>query len=275
MKPKQEAVVIANKKVGETPLECLERVRREKGIPVATPMTYAGRLDPMADGVLLLLVGEECKNKAAYTGLDKVYEVEILFGVETDTYDVLGLLVEKDSESRASGVGLEALSKVLRSTLQEILKKYVGKFEQKYPPYSSKTVDGKALHSYAREGALPSFEDMPTKDVEIYSIDVSNDGESFQQISGKEIAHRAIEKINMLSACADFRQEEIIQRWTDFAKKYADVFCHLIRIRVACSSGTYMRSLAHEMGKDLAVAGCSAIAFSIKRISVGDYRAGN
>lgn len=266
MKPKQEAVIVACKNVGETPLECLERVRSEliaqgRTDLAGVPMTYAGRLDPMAEGVLLLLVGEECKNKDAYTGLDKVYEVEIFFGVETDTYDVLGLIKGNP----------KPFSKIEESTLQEILKKHVGKFEQKYPPYSSKTVDGKALHAYAREGVLPSDEDMPTKEVEIYSIVELNS----EKISGEEIATQAIKKISMLSAAADFRQNKIIEQWADFAKEHSDILYPLVRIRVACSSGTYMRSLAHEVGKDVAIGRCGAIAFSIKRISVGDYQAWN
>lgn len=69
------------KHIGETPLEALERFRREQGIAADVPMTYAGRLDPMAEGLLLILLGEECKNKEKYLGLDKEYEVEVLFGI--------------------------------------------------------------------------------------------------------------------------------------------------------------------------------------------------
>ena len=51
------------KNIGETPLECLERIRLEYGKPKDIPMTYAGRLDPMAEGLLIILVGDDCKDK--------------------------------------------------------------------------------------------------------------------------------------------------------------------------------------------------------------------
>ena len=91
-----EKRVIIYKKVGETPLEALENFRTKRldegHVEYRNiPMTYAGRLDPMAEGDLLILIGEECKKKDAYLGLDKEYEVEVLFGIETDTHDVLGI----------------------------------------------------------------------------------------------------------------------------------------------------------------------------------------
>ena len=84
-------VIIAYKNIGETPLECLERHRKERSIDKDIPMTYAGRLDPMAEGLMILLVGEECKNKDKYLGLDKTYEFKILVGFSTDTYVFLSL----------------------------------------------------------------------------------------------------------------------------------------------------------------------------------------
>ena len=53
-------------------------------------MTYAGRLDPMASGLLIVLAGEETKNKEKYLNLDKEYLFEVLFGFKTVTYDFLG-----------------------------------------------------------------------------------------------------------------------------------------------------------------------------------------
>ena len=84
--------IISYKNLGETPLACLEKMRLEHGIGAEIPMTYAGRLDPMAEGVMILLVGEECKNKEQYLGLDKTYGFEVLVGFQTDTYDLLGLV---------------------------------------------------------------------------------------------------------------------------------------------------------------------------------------
>src|ERR1700722_5296531 len=132
-------MIVAEKFEGETPLECLERVRKEQKIGPQIPMTYAGRLDPMASGKLLILIGEECKQKELYLGLDKEYEVEILFGIATDTQDLLGLI------GKVSDTAIVSSSKIN-------LQNYVGSLLQTYPIFSSKTINGKQLHVHARAG---------------------------------------------------------------------------------------------------------------------------
>ena len=83
---------VVEKAVGETPLQALERFRALHGELDQIPMAYAGRLDPMASGKLLILIGEECKQQERYHALDKEYEFEVLFGIGSDTGDVLGRL---------------------------------------------------------------------------------------------------------------------------------------------------------------------------------------
>ena len=89
-------IILLNKKEGETPLEALDRFRMANPKYKDEKMTYAGRLDPMASGVLLVLVGEEIKQKDKYLALNKEYEFEILFGFATDTYDILGKVVHSN-----------------------------------------------------------------------------------------------------------------------------------------------------------------------------------
>ena len=84
--------VLLDKAVGQTPLQCMETWRATEGIDPSIPLTYAGRLDPMASGKLLVLVGEECKKKDQYLALDKTYEFAVLLGIGSDTHDVLGWL---------------------------------------------------------------------------------------------------------------------------------------------------------------------------------------
>jgi tRNA pseudouridine(55) synthase len=243
--------LILHKEVGETPLECLERARRANGIAANIPMTYAGRLDPMAEGVLLVLVGDECKEKEKFLGSDKEYEIEVLFGVATDTQDVLGVITT---------INIDV--KVTDEFIKSIPEKYIGTFSQKYPVYSSKTVGGKALHTHARENTLPTDErEMPARDVKIYSIDFLGQ----REITGTEIAIQSIEKIKKVNG--DFRQEEIIMGWQDFAQKYATSKFSIIKLKVKCSTGTYMRVLAERIGKD---AGTVAIASSIMRTRIGN-----
>ena len=83
-----------HKAVGQTPLEAIEQLRIQTPELYQVKLSYAGRLDPLAEGVLLVLVGEANKERDAYLGLDKVYEFEMVLGVRTDSYDLLGL-VEK------------------------------------------------------------------------------------------------------------------------------------------------------------------------------------
>jgi len=80
------------KAVGETPLSCAEEYRGKHPELTGVSMAYAGRLDPMASGKLLVLLGEECKNQAAYHGLDKEYGFSVLLGIGSDSHDVLGRL---------------------------------------------------------------------------------------------------------------------------------------------------------------------------------------
>src|SRR3989344_5164686 len=77
------------KELGETPLECLYRYKESHIKSKDTKMTYLGRLDPMAEGVLLVLTGNT-RDREKYLSLDKTYEFEVLWGIESDTYDILG-----------------------------------------------------------------------------------------------------------------------------------------------------------------------------------------
>ncbi|HEX7724467.1 MAG TPA: hypothetical protein VF438_01885 [Candidatus Paceibacterota bacterium] len=221
---------IIYKHVGETPLEALERFRAERIAAGHTdvadiPMTYAGRLDPMAEGELLILLGEECKQKEKYLGLDKEYEIEVVYGIQTDTHDALGLVTVVDPTKNSNNLPLP-------------LEQYVGLFMQEYPAYSSRTVNGKQLHELARAGELP--EEMPTKEVEIYSIELLRQ----EVISGKDLKSRISEMIGRVNG--DFRQEEIMVRWNEVLADNQSF--PIAQLRVSCSSGTYMRSLAQRIG---------------------------
>lgn len=240
-------VITTHKNIGETPLEALERVRKEEKAASSVPMTYAGRLDPMAEGVLLILVGDECKNKEKYLGLDKEYEIEVLFGIETDTQDILGLIkrINVDNIQRIPGKWKDLVKDI-------DYKKYEGKFTQEYPAYSSKMIAMKEVP-----------EEMPTKDVEIYSIEKMNE----KEITGIEIAESALEKIALVTG--EFRQGDIGEEWAAFGEEFGNFPFKIVTVKVKCSSGTYMRSLAERIGKDVGVGG---MAYSIKRNSVGEYK---
>src|SRR3989344_701979 len=148
------------KQLGETPRERLERLRVQKPHYEHEVLSYAGRLDPMAEGGMLCLVGAANKRREAYLELGKEYVLDILFGFSTDTYDVLGRVMETGD---ASGIK--------RANVQKGLNEFRGDLSQEYPPYSSKVVEGKSLFEWARNNALSSIM-MPSRSVTVYHIDL-------------------------------------------------------------------------------------------------------
>lgn len=279
-----EGFIQIYKKQGETPLDCINNLKKERSELAGMPMTYAGRLDPMAEGLLLILVGDECLKKDEYLNLDKEYEVEVLFGFETDTYDLLGRILNASSHTlfeRSSDLLSEQVcsagqtisnnvydcalvdsKKICFCSLNKILQKFVGDIEQKYPPYSSKPVDGKPLFVWAREGNLDKIK-IPTHKVHIESIDILEQRKINKEDLQKYIKN-SISKVN-----GDFRQEEILNNWEEALSENKNEVFDIVKIKVLCGSGTYMRTLTHDIGKSL---GTSALAFHIKRTKIGNYK---
>src|SRR5882724_12690946 len=91
---KAGSVVNLYKELGETPRERLERLRVQKPHFEHEVLSYAGRLDPMAEGVMLCLVGSANSRREQYLDMSKEYTLDVLFGFSTDTYDVLGRVLE-------------------------------------------------------------------------------------------------------------------------------------------------------------------------------------
>jgi tRNA pseudouridine55 synthase len=246
------------KLIGLTPLQCIEQFRAKHPEYNSVKLGYAGRLDPMAEGLLLVLVGDENKKKHSYEGLDKEYEFEILFGVATDSYDVLGII--RDDRNVEIGHNLS-----LQNNVKNILPLFVGTFTQHYPPYSSARVKSKPLFYWAREGKLDEIS-MPTKEVKIYELTYSN----FRTISKKEFKQTVFDRIHMVQG--EFRQEEIKQNWEGYFEKTSLEEYLVIKCLLKCSSGTYVRALVNEISKKLKV---PALTFSIKRTKVGEYSVEN
>ncbi|MDB5193999.1 MAG: truB [Parcubacteria group bacterium] len=242
------------KNLGETPLECIERFRVERPEYAKVNMTYLGRLDPMAEGLLLVLAGNT-RDKKQYLEWDKTYEFEVLWGFETDTYDTLGLVT-----------GMGKMPQKLDFKMQKLIEHISKKKTQEYPPYSSRTVGGKALHAWAREGKIDEI-DIPTRQVRIFSLEHTNT----RLIKKDDLLKEIESRIALVKG--DFRQEEILKAWKRAIELQAEMnYTHEYLIsgfRADVSSGTYIRSLAKEMGEELLTSAC---AYSIKRIRVGEYR---
>ncbi len=278
--------IILYKKEGETPLECINRSKEEGAIPKDVKATYAGRLDPMAEGLLIVLVGEAVHEKEKYLKLSKEYEVEVLLGMSTDTGDVLGEIqdtkpffmsgnslslrvssqLDKDQSVVTPDIKefpnddmLEYGEQNVTQKIQDVLKNCVGEFEEEYPKYSSRTVGGKPLFSLARLGHI--FK-SPKHKVVINSIILQNT----RMMKVAEVADESIERIKKVKG--DFRQEEIIEGWEKLKDTNGEDKALVVSIKVSCESGAYMRVLAEKIGKSLVY---PALALRIKRTKVGEY----
>jgi tRNA pseudouridine55 synthase len=197
-------VLIINKPAGMTSHDVVNRVRRILG---EKSIGHLGTLDPMATGVLPLVVGRMTRLAQFYTSSDKCYEGEIRFGFSTDTFDADG---EQAGEVKEVQVTLEQI--------REAATAFVGTIQQMPPAYSAKKIGGVPAYKLARKNK--EFELTPVQvEVKVFEI-LSFEGD------------RA-------------------------------------RFRAEVSSGTYVRSLAHELGQKL---GCGAHLSALARTRSGEFK---
>lgn len=254
--------IVLDKEVGETPLFLLKKFKTENPSLSDKKLAYAGRLDPMASGKLLVLIGDECKKQDDYLGLDKEYEFEILLNFSSDSSDVLGL-AEHNSKNT---------NKVIKKRLLEITKKFTGKLSIPFPHFSSKTVLGKPLFLWTLEGKLEEIE-IPLKNSFIYNLSFVNT----KIITKKRLETTIFEKINSIPEVREdskklgrnFRRDEIREKWDDIFENIEINEFQIVKFRCIASSGTYMRSLATEIGISLDTTG---LAYSIHRTKIGKYK---
>lgn len=243
------------KERGETMGQLCDRLRHLCNYSADTRMTYAGRLDPLAEGIVLILVDEGVMHKEEYLGLTKEYELEILFGYTTDTHDVLGYA------ERLTPYNPDDLTLQIE---KDMFQGFVGEFDQEYPVYSSKTVKGIPLFEHARKGTLPST--LPRKQVTIESIDILNIDAAY---SHEALLSNIQESI--YSVTGDFRQEESMNRWNEIFAGQKQEYYTVVRCLVCASSGTYMRSLAYRIGEKYGIGG---IVLRIVRTKLGEFSFG-
>jgi tRNA pseudouridine55 synthase len=197
------AVVIIDKPSGFTSHDVVARARR---ILSERSIGHLGTLDPMATGVLPLVVGSFTRLAQFYTHAEKVYEGSIRFGFSTDTYDAEG-----EPTSAPQSVTLDA------TQLHALAARFRGVIEQTPPPFSAKKIHGVPAYKLARKH--------------------------------KEVVLKPVQ--------VEIKEFELLSIESDRAT---------FRARVA--SGTYMRSVAHELGQLLA---CGAHLESLRRIAVAEF----
>jgi tRNA pseudouridine55 synthase len=198
-----DGALVIDKPQGRTSHDVVESVRRIVGF---RQVGHLGTLDPLATGVLVLLLGRATRLAQFYVGRRKRYRTAFRFGFATDTYDADG-----------EALGPDTAPQLDRAALEPLAAERVGRFSQMPPPFSAKKIHGKPAHELARKH----------KPVELKPVEV----EVFE-----------------------FRLESLEGSIARFA--------------IECAAGTYVRSLAHEMGATL---GCGAHLVEIVRTAVGEF----
>ncbi len=196
-------VLVIDKPPGLTSHDVVSRVRR---LLDERSVGHLGTLDPMATGVLPLVLGRLTRLAQFYTDAEKAYEGQIRFGFATDTYDAEG---EPAGEARNVQVTLEQVC--------ELAGCFRGEIEQMPPPFSAKKVHGVPAYKLARRNQEVKLEPV--------------------RVEIKEFEILALEG-------------------------------ELARFRARVSSGTYMRTVAHEMGRELGFGGHLA---ALRRTGVGEF----
>jgi tRNA pseudouridine(55) synthase len=229
------------KKVGQTPLEVIDEIRKDNPHLKGESMSYAGRLDPMAEGEMLILVGdEENRQRQEFLGFDKEYEADILIGCATDTYDLLGLVTQyKDANITA----------LQQKKIRKIISDFTKKKTQVYPEFSSKTVQGRPLFEWKKSGQIDQIV-VPKRKISIAKAKFL----SFEKVSIRDLLSYIESHIPLVHG--DFRQKEIIEYWRVIFSKMNTEHLPIARVLFRVSSGTYIRGLANELGIKLKIPSC-------------------
>ncbi len=201
-----DGVIVIDKPEGWTSHDVIAKTRRILGTKRAG---HLGTLDPIATGVLPVVIGRATRLAQFYTRSDKIYEGIVRFGWSTDTYDRAG-----EPTSAKTPVTLDA------ARLEPLLDRFRGEFLQTPPPVSAKKVGGQRAYVLARKAEPVQLEPVKIRVFELTLLDVAG----------------------------------------------ADA-----RLRAHCSGGTYLRSIAHDLGQAL---GCGAHLLELRRTASGEFEIG-
>ena len=150
---KIDGLILINKPKGWTSHDVINKLR---SILHQKKIGHTGTLDPMATGVLPVLLGNATKLSKYLIEHDKTYIAVIKLGIKTNTGDEEGEIIERK----------EVNIDILKNTyIEDVLKSFIGKQKQKPPIYSAIKINGKKLYEYARNN---EFVEIPERDIEVY-----------------------------------------------------------------------------------------------------------
>jgi tRNA pseudouridine55 synthase len=208
--------LLVDKPSGPTSHDVVAFVRRTLKTP---RVGHTGTLDPLATGLLVLLVGHATRLAQFLVTDEKEYVADVRLGQATPTYDAQGVESEARDARREVRVTPEQIAAVLPD--------FLGTFPQLPPPFSAKKVAGVRAYEKARK-----HETVELKPV--------------------EFTVRALELLDPRPPSSDLHPPDPT----------------LLRLRVVCSAGFYVRSLAHDIGK---VLGCGAHLEALRRTRAGRF----
>lgn len=148
-------LLLLNKPAGPTSHDMVERVRAISGI---RQIGHAGTLDPFAQGLLILLVGEATKRAESFLGLPKSYDALLRLGMESDTHDIAGTLQTVAVQQSPA-----------RDTIAAALKQFRGTFLQTPPQFSAIKTKGKKAYEEARKGKIII---LPPREITVYKLEI-------------------------------------------------------------------------------------------------------
>lgn len=152
-----EGIVVIDKPAGITSHDVVARVRRRFNMK---RVGHAGTLDPLATGVLIVLLGKATKLFDQFMGMDKAYRSTLQLGLKTSTADTQGqTLVEKDFKNISS------------HKIHDVFGKYQGELKQLPPMYSAVKFKGKKLYELARKGIVVERE---PRQIRIDRLEIEN-----------------------------------------------------------------------------------------------------
>lgn len=169
-----DGIIIINKTKGCTSHDIVYKIKK-----IFNEKTgHTGTLDPMAEGVLPILIGKGTLVSKYLINHDKKYIVKLQLGIKTDTADSEGKVIEEQD------VNVELLNE---EKIVSILKKFIGKQEQIPPIYSAIKVNGKKLYEYARKGQQVELKPRAIEiyDIKLINVDVENKQIEFEVFCGK------------------------------------------------------------------------------------------
>ncbi len=239
-------IILYDKKPGVTSFSALGKIKKVLG---TKKVGHTGTLDLFAQGLLVVCVGSLTRLAGLITAFDKEYEAKIIFGEQTDTLDPTGQVVKT--------APLPSLA-----ALKESLKKFTGKIMQRPPEFSAIKIGGKRASDLTRSGKEAA---LPERPIEVYEAELLDYEASCGDGGVNEAA--ASNAFSLASDRGASNDSGLVDGGAELLG-LKNVLVKSARVRFLVSKGTYIRSLARDIGLDCASAGRLE---TLKRTRVGNF----